>query len=65
MNKNYNPDYLEQYVKKGLIWNLKCLNHQAFMLKDTVMDGIENLKKITNIGNDCSENKISKEDNEL
>ena len=35
------------------------------MLKDKVMDGIENLKKITNIGNDCSENKISKEDNEL
>lgn len=29
------------------------------------MDGIENLKKITNIGNDCSETKILKEDNEL
>ena len=28
-------------------------------------DGIVNLKKITNIGNDCSETKISKEDNEL
>ena len=35
------------------------------MLKDTVMDGIVNLKKITNIGNDCSETKISEEDNEL
>ena len=29
------------------------------------MIGIENLKKITNIGNNCSETKISKEDNKL
>ena len=29
------------------------------------MIGIVNFKKITNIGNDCSETKISKEDNEL
>ena len=26
MEPCFNPDYLEQYVK-GLIWNLKCLNH--------------------------------------